>query len=85
MYVRGRKYVMALRVVVGIIGITGLSLGVWMLGYESRTHNDRLSRREHFYAWMLTLDSFMPAFGWATWMGVFGAFVGYSITGQAIV
>ena len=76
---------MVLRVVLGIVGITGLAIGVWVIGYESRTRNDQLSRRERFYAWMLSLDSFMPAFGWATWMGVFGAFVSYSITGQGIV
>ncbi len=76
---------MALRVVVGIIGITGLVLGVWVLRYESRTRKDLPARRDRFYAWMLSLDSLMPAFGWATWMGVSGAFVGYAITGQDIV
>lgn len=74
---------MVIRIIFGIVGIAGLVVGVSVFVYESRTRHDPRSRRERFYDWMFSLDSFMPAFGWATWIGVFGAFVSYSITGEA--
>lgn len=76
---------MLTRTILGIIGVAGLAIGVWILAYVGRSLKSRRTLRDQFYNWMLTLDSFMVAVGWSMWMGLFGVFVSYSITGQTIV
>ncbi len=72
---------MVVRTILGVIGITGVLIGVWMLAWGYRQH----PLQDRHYYWMGSLDSVWVGFGWVTWMGVFGGFVSYSITGQGIV
>jgi hypothetical protein len=76
---------MLVRTILGLVGIAGLAAGVWVLAYEGRNLKSRTTLRDQFYHWLLTLDSFMAAIGWAMWMGLFGIFISYSVTGQTII
>lgn len=76
---------MLARTILGMIGIAGLATGAWILAYEGRNLKSRKTLHDQLYNWLLTLDSFMVAIGWSMWMGLFGIFVSYSITGQTIV
>lgn len=75
---------MLIRTILGVVGIMGLAAGVWILADKGRSLETRTTLREHFHSWLLTPDSFMAAIGWATWMGLFGGLVSFSITGQTI-
>lgn len=76
---------MLTRIIVGIVGIAGLATGVWTLAYKGLILKGRRTLRDQFYNWLMTLDSFMVAIGWSMWMGLFGIFVSYSITGHTII
>lgn len=60
------------------------ALASWILAYKGRSLKTHTTLREQFYSWLLTPDSFMAAIGWATWMGLFGGLVSFSITGQTM-
>ena len=75
---------MVVRAILGVIGVTGLFIGVLMISWGYRQHPDQRPRQDPLYHWMGSLDSVLVGFGWVTWMGVFGGFVSYSITGQGI-
>ena len=76
---------MVVHTILGVIGITGILFGVWMLAWGYRQHPEQRPLHDRVYYWMGSLDSVWVGFGWVTWMGVFGGFVSYSITGQGIV
>lgn len=76
---------MLTRTILGIVGITGLAAGVWLIIFRARHRPTGETMREQTLHTLFELDSVMFAFGWATWMGLFGGLVSFSITGQTIV
>lgn len=73
------------RTILGIVGITGLGAGLWWIIFGARHRPSGRTMREQILHALFELDSIMFAFGWATWMGLFGGLVSFSITGQTLV